>query len=105
MRKFNLASVFGIIIFSLVIGLIVYAVTFLVHNENNRIWEGVVVDKNFSPAYSSVSGGRNNISAYSSGDSYQMCISGEKNGKTVQYWFECTAQEYNTYKVGDYYKK
>ena len=105
MKNIDWGFIFNIVVTFVVIGLIVLAVAFLVSNESNRLSEGVVVDKSFSSGYSSVSGDRDDISAYSRGDSYQLCISGEKNGKVVRYWFECTELEYTTYKVGDYYKK
>lgn len=38
-------------------------------------------------------------------ESYQLKIQGEKDEEIVVYWFECTAEEYQQYSIGDYYKK
>lgn len=36
---------------------------------------------------------------------YQFCIEGEKDGKTVRYWFDVTPAEYDKYNIGDTYFK
>lgn len=96
-----------------ILAILVVAIILLIvgvaKNENNRIAEGVVVDKNFSNAYTTVTyidAGYTKIpqQVYHPA-TYSIKIQGKKDDETVEYWFECTAEEYQQYKIGDYYKK
>lgn len=92
-----------------VAGLMALAIIASVENEINRISEGVVIDKNYSNAYTTVvytEVGDTKIphNVYHP-ESYKLKIQGEKDGEIVTYWFECTAEEYQQYKIGDYYMK
>ena len=36
---------------------------------------------------------------------YELTISGEKNGKEVEYYFECSEEVFESYEIGDNYPK
>lgn len=81
----------------------------IIKNADNKITEGIVVDKTYRSAYTThrtqmVNKGVIEIPEYHP-ETYQMCIEGKKNGETVKYWFSCPAEEWNAYKIGDYYKR
>ena len=79
-------------------------------NAGNKITEGIIVDKNYNSAYSSrefytdTKGNSYPVSSYYP-ESFQFKIEGNKNRETVKYVFDVTENEYNSYKIGDYYKK
>lgn len=97
------------IVMSFVIGLMTLAIIASVENENNRISEGIVIDKYYSIAYTTVVyteiGDTKIPQTVHHPESYKLEIQGEKNEEIVEYWFECTAEEYQQYKIGDYYRK
>lgn len=91
-------------IFAAVIAGFVYAITWGIDNEANRITQGVVIDKDFNAGYTSTSGSKDSgISIYHHPASYNLLIEGRKDGQVVQYWKEVTAEEYAKYNIGDYY--
>lgn len=100
-----LLNAFIILIFLAVIAGIGFAVTYGIRNEGNRITEGTVVDKDFSPGYTYAGSDKTGFYARSIEPSYMLKIHGEKDGETVEYWFECTAEEYASYSIGDYFKR
>lgn len=83
----------GIIILTLIIGII--------ENEKNEINEGTIVDKDFYP------GGLRTTEkiTYYQKDRYSLTIQGEKDGMTVEYNFYVSQEEYENYKIGDYYRR
>ena len=88
-------------------GLFGMVVSSTITNESNRITEGVVIDKGYSPTYVTYSYIKSvdvlvNIPQYHP-ERYSIRLQGEKNGKTVTYWRSVTAQEYSDYDIGDYY--
>ena len=89
-------SITVLIIFAMII-LIGAVIAGMVINEANRLSEGIIVDKQFSPARF-IDG-----SYYSS--TYRFTIAGEKGGKSVRYSFSVTKDEYDRYKIGDWYKR
>lgn len=97
------------IVMMIVTGVIAIAIIALVENENNRISEGVVIDKHYSNAYTTVEyikvGDTTIPQNVYHPESYKLEIQGEKDGEIVTYWFECTAEEYQQYKIGDYCRK
>ena len=105
MRKIERESIFITIFILITVCIIVAVFVWGLHNESNRISEGIVIDKDFSSGHSSINGDKNGVYAYSYADSYRLCLLGEKNGKEVKYWFECTRQEYESHFVGDYFKR
>lgn len=77
--------------------------------KDDRISEGTVIFKFNREAFTTVEYGhygKNNIpkSVYYPA-SYRLRLQGQKNGEIVDNWVECTAEEYQQYKIGDYYKK
>lgn len=97
------------IIVTVVIAAIYYGVTGTVENEKNRINEGTVIDKKYHapftiPSYIYINETMIPQNVYYP-ESYKLKIQREKSEETVEYWFECTSEEYQQYKIGDYYKK
>ena len=94
-----------IIIFFMIIRLIVFAI----QNENNRITEGIIIDKDYHSAYITTNFHEMDDvmipETVSHEATYFLLLRGEKNEVEVEYWFECTEYDYYHYKVGDYYKK
>lgn len=77
-----------IIIYSIFV--IAVCIASIVSNEHNKIDSGIVIDKDY----------------WSKGGacpSYALTIKGEKNGKTVEYRFHCSEEEYDSYDIGDKY--
>ena len=101
-----LLGIIGIVALAL---LIYGCVEGIISNEKNRISEGTVIDKKYSPSYSYVTYtlvGNNRIpEVHYVPESYRMEIRGQKDEVTVDYWFSCTELEYETYHIGDYYRK
>lgn len=99
--------VFNAVVFLIIVGvMLIIAVGFfgIVSNEENRITEGIILDKHFEKGYyhASMVGhyGRSNVLS-----TYMFLIEGEKDGQTVQYWMTVTRKDYLNYNVGDYFKK
>ena len=76
-------------------------------NESNRISEGVVVDKSYSPAYTTThtvhKGEQVFVIPEYHAASYSIKLEGEKDGETVTYWRSVTEQEYHQMGIGDRY--
>ena len=84
--------------------LLVVAVMGAVQNEMNRISSGIIVDKNYSPEKREYRQDKNGVISYTySSEKYYLCIEGEKDGKTVQYWFSTSPVDYAKYNIGDNY--
>jgi len=105
MMKIEWNRVFITIFILVTVCVIAAVLVWALHNESNRISEGIVIDKDFSSGHSSINGDKNGVHAYSYDDSYRLCLLGNKNDKEVKYWFECTRQEYESYSVGDYFRR
>lgn len=107
--KNNLLEFFAGAMIAAVIALIVVTLLSGIANESNRITEGIIVDKDYTAPYSSITyhtinGNSYPVSRYHP-ENFQFKIKGDKNSKTVEYVFDVTENEYNSYNVGDYYKK
>lgn len=76
-----------------------------VSNHRNKIDEGIIVDKQYTAEYSHYSTDRNGGHFYRTPASYSFTIEGEKDGEIVRYTFDVTKEEYDRYKIGDYYKR
>lgn len=94
--KDNIAPIVLTAIIILILFLILWGA---IANELNKISEGTVVDKSYSAPYTSTSDG---VSKYHAA-SCKLTISGEKNGKYVEYTFEVPEAEYVMYNIGDHY--
>jgi ATP/ADP translocase len=68
-------------------------------NEHNKIDSGIVIDKHHTRAHTTPT--RFGMIRHS--ESYKLTIKGEKNGKTVEYTFDCSEEEYDSYDIGDEY--
>lgn len=106
--KYVSEIVIGIIVIIFTASMALVFMTYF-RNENNKISEGVVIDKNYKAPYTTtiyieVGDTRIPQSTYHP-ESYSLEIQGEKNEESVTYWFECTAEEYRQYSIGDYYRK
>ena len=86
-------AIFGAVIFS------------EISNNRNKIDEGIIVDKQYSEEYMRYSSDKNGGHFYKVPASYSFTIEGEKDGETVRYTFSVTKEEYDQYKIGDYYKR
>ncbi|MBD5128475.1 MAG: hypothetical protein HDT43_00895 [Ruminococcaceae bacterium] len=105
--KENILHTFIIAAVVVMMTLIICGVT---ANEHNRISEGVIVDKNYNAAYSKttdrrISDGMTMPVIEYHPATYYFTIKGDKDGKIVEYTFEVTENDYNTYRTGDYYKR
>lgn len=106
-RRIDFAFIF---IFAVIVIAMAGMIVSIIVNEGNRITSGIVVDKQFNPSYSyadvSWSGQGNSRYYYDQrSDRYSICIQGEKDGKTVRYWFSVTEEEYIMFHIGDYYSR
>lgn len=88
---FEIISYTMIAVLVFLAGVVVYA---HIQNEKNKIDEGTVVDK-----YSYLQS-RPVVHRW-----YHLKISGEKNGKMVEYDMEVDKSEYEEYEIGDHYPK
>lgn len=84
------------------------SIYFVVANENNKISEGVIVDKTYSDTQAIVTyhNGPNNSMIPSTRirpETFEFTIKGVKGGEEVEYSFKVTEEEYNSFKIGDYY--
>ena len=94
--------VIGILIGAIIL---IVSVGAIVSNEQNRIFEGTVIEKDYSSGYTRYEGSEGNTKLVSVPAQYYLCLRGMKNGEVVQYWCEVTEYEYNSVKVGDYFKR
>lgn len=70
-------------------------------NENNKIDRGIVIRKDHYSAHWI----HTQYTMHYIPESYELTISGEKNGKEVEYYFECSEEVYESYEIGDNYPK
>lgn len=82
-------------IFFIAIAVFIIFVVSTVVNETHRIDEGLIVDRYIV---------RDMVNKIPH-SSYVFVIEGEKNGKTVRYMCYVSAREYDTYRIGDWYKR
>lgn len=75
-----------------IIGVLCLILTMAIRNECNKISQGTVVSKDYTP-------GR-----YTA-ESFTITIEGEKDGKVVEYTFAVPESEYTMYNIGDWYPK
>ena len=70
-------------------------------NENNKINKGIVTSKDHRSGYWIHT---EHMMQYIP-ERYELTISGEKNGKEVEYYFECSEEVFESYEIGDNYPK
>ena len=94
------------VLFIAVVVFLIGAVIFgSILNASNIIECGVIVDKTYDSGYTYFSSNKSDGHMHSYPDRYTFTIEGEKDGETVRYTFEVTEQEYNRYKIGDWYER
>ena len=97
--------IFIALVFVVLIGTIVAGVCWTISNDKNRIGEGTVIDKEYTAAYITYTTYDTvQIPNYHPA-SYSLCIAGEKDGEYVEYWLNCTENEYENYKIGDHFSR
>lgn len=102
----NAEMIMGLLMLTLALGLLGTALYFAIDNETNRISEGTIIDKQISEGYTSGSYDKGSGGSYHEYPTeYYFQLEGEKNGETVRYWANVSAEDYNTFRVGDYYRK
>lgn len=108
--KKGITAVEAIVIITIIaiLAVIIYGVIVSCLNEQNRITEGVIVDKSYTAErvitqYKIIGDTRmpytNKEPAH-----YRFQLEGEKDEIKVRYWLEVSEHDYNKYKIGDYYK-
>ena len=98
----NIVCVLLIAVFVFLIGAVISG---SILNASNGIECGVIVDTNYGSGFTYFSSSKSGGHMHSYPDKYTFTIEGEKDGKTVRYTFEVTEQEYNRYKIGDWYER
>ena len=69
----------------------------MVVNETHSVPAGYIVDKQYTQAYF--------IDGVYHSAAYRFTIVGEKNGRSVRYTFSVTEDEFDRYKIGDWYTR
>ena len=96
--RYNRHSIGDIVVsaaFFIVIAVFIIFVVGTVVNEMYRIDEGIIVDRYIV---------RDTVNKIPR-SSYVFVTEGEKDGKTVRYSCYVSAKEYDTYRIGDWYKR
>lgn len=93
-----LCKIFFGMIFSILFGLIIFVCVWsCIENEKDRITEGIIIDKSYSAAH---------ITAmHYHPASYRFQLRGVKDERTVTYWLKVSKEDYQEYKVGNYYRQ
>lgn len=106
-KELTITEWLGIVATIAALIILVVALVCDISNANNRITEGVVVDKQYHAAYITTpyTGSKDNRIAIPKHhpERYVFTIEGDKEGRTVQYTFDVTATQYEQYSIGDYF--
>lgn len=90
--KDNIEVILAVLVLGSVVATMLGVVTAaVISNENNKISEGIVVDRHYTAGYHS--------------SRCTLTIRGTKNGEEVEYTFEVPESEYVLYNIGDHYPK
>ena len=103
--KIDFTHIIAVLIVAVVIFMMGTAFYSVIQNDLNKIDCGVIVDTDYSYGYTRYTSDKHGGHMYSYPDTYTFTIEGEKDGKTVRYTFEVTEQEYNRYRIGDWYER
>ena len=95
----------AIVLTAIVIATITVALADAIENKSNRIDSGVIVDKYMDAGGTYYSSNKSGGHMHSYPPSYSFTIRGEKDGEVVEYTFEVSAEEYDTYKIGEVYHR
>lgn len=107
-RLFNIDNIDLLIpriVIIVVFGIIIAVVAGICANNANKIDEGYIIDKTYNASSTHYSSDKNGGHLYSYPAQYFFTIQGRKDGKEVEYTFEVTQTEYESYKIGDWYKR
>lgn len=115
--KEKLGDVFIVIIFIItvvvIVGLIIGIGTVIINDIDYGVKEGVIIDKQYEPAYTYTTYTNNYVGNstiripqqnYVS-ERYRVKIQKEIEGKEKSIWINITKEEYEKYKIGEYYGK
>ena len=97
MKKYKGFTLIELTVVLVIIGVLYLIVATSIRNESNKISQGTVVSKDYTPARAS--------SGRYTAESFTITIEGEKDGKIVEYTFAVPESEYVMYNVGDWYPK
>ncbi len=100
-----LSIIFAFLLIAAVAFLIGFGIYSSIQNASNEIDCGVIVDTDYDSGYTYFSSSKNGGHLHSYPDTYTFTIEGEKDGEMVRYTFEVSEQEYNRYKIGDWYER
>ena len=100
----DFAQIIAVAITVVVIGMFAGVLGWVIYNESNHLTEGIVVDKDYSPAHTTYihTSNKTVVPEYHAAN-YSMKLQGQKDGETVTYWRTVTELEYHAVDIGDYY--
>lgn len=107
-KGITVVEVIVIIAIIVTLAAIIYGVIVNCLNEQNRITEGIIVDKSYIAErvitdYRVI--GETQIPfTHREPAHYYFQLEGEKDEEKVRYWVEVSEYDYNEYKIGNYYK-
>lgn len=104
-RKIDFVGICTLIVIILVTTLLLAIVFVAIANESHKIDDGIIVDKQYDPAYTYFITDRYGVHPRYVAERYTFTITGTKDGETVRYTFEVSAQDYYTYRIGDHYTR
>jgi len=81
--------------------LLIFCIVYWIINMCNKIDSGIVVDKHHTSAHSTPT----RFGFIHRPESYTLTIKGDKDGKPVEYTFDCSEEEYDLYDIGEEYPK
>ena len=100
-----LIRIFVALVFTTIVCMLIACIGLGVSNEKNRIAEGTVIDKEYTAAYITYTSVNNTMIPNYHPAIYSVCIAGEKDVEYVEYWLNCTENEYENYKIGDHFSR
>ena len=100
-RIYNIIMTICNILIVIPLLLLIYICVEFIKNKHNHIDSGIIIDKH----YTSSSTTPTRFGIIHRPESYTLTITGEKDGKCVEYTFYCTEDEYSSYEIGDTYIK
>ena len=100
------------IIYKTLLLITIIAITlFLLTGCGYGIKQGIIVDKQYHPEYTTYTYTTSNIgnstiripTPIHHSETYNLKIQKEEDGKTKECWIQITEEEYSRYNIGDYY--
>ena len=100
-RIYNITMIISNILIVILLLLLIYICVEFIKNEHNHIDSGIIIDKHYTSSLTTPT----RFGIIHRPKSYTLTITGEKDGKCVEYTFHCTEDEYSSYEIGDTYIK